>query len=278
MCMLSYYPSGVLPDPDPLINGALWNRDGHGWAIVTPDTVIVEKYLDPDDAINSFVRTRMQHRDGPAMFHSRLATHGAVNTDNVHPFYVGRDRLTVLAHNGILTEPALPGPGDHRSDTWKFAETILPNWGRVDIPGVARKVTNFLGGYNKIIVLTANPTYAHRAYMFNSEAGVWRDDVWFSNHDFEATMPRHLRGGQHSWGAWGDWEHDEYPSLSTPVVTEPAWEVEECPFCSSRKIDKQLKYCEGCWTCLECFTDADACMCWVPTKGNEHGRKGWWES
>lgn len=265
MCILSYYPSGIQPNEEHLANGAAWNKDGFGWAIVDGGELLIGKSMSAERAIDAFIMARRKHRGGPAMFHSRWATHGTVNLDNCHPFYVGRDKRTVLAHNGILSAPALPHPGDRRSDSWKFAESILPKWGRVDSPYTAQKVTAFLGGYNKIVVLTANPTYRHSAYMFNAEAGIWlADGTWHSNSDFQHRQTALPNGwGADEEGPWGD-----------------GAVIDECPFCGSRKVDQQLKYCEGCWTCLECFSDADRCLCWVPSKRmvGDDERSRWWET
>jgi hypothetical protein len=265
MCILSYFPTGIQPVEDHLINGAIWNKDGHGWAIIHRGDLTIGKSMSPERAIDAFMTERARKPDGPAMFHSRWATHGTVNLDNVHPFYVGRDRRTVLAHNGILSAPALPHAGDHRSDSWKFAETILPKWGRVDSPFTSQRISRFLGGYNKIVVLTANPTYKHASYIFNAEAGIFLDDgTWHSNHDFaqrQLTVP-----------GWGRGDDDEAPWLPDEAIVE-------CPFCGSRAIDQELKYCEGCWTCLECFADSSRCMCYLPTKRmlGDDERARWWE-
>jgi predicted glutamine amidotransferase len=97
--------AGVQPDTDALLTGALVNADGHGFAIVAGrrlDRLIVQRGLDGEAVIDAFIAARLQHPQGPALFHSRLATHGDTTLDNCHPFTLGGDTRTVLAHNGVL--------------------------------------------------------------------------------------------------------------------------------------------------------------------------------
>ena len=71
MCLLTYYPADVQPDPDLLHTGTEWNDDGHGFAIVAGNRLIIRKSMDALDLINTFVKLRRKHRTGPAIFHSR---------------------------------------------------------------------------------------------------------------------------------------------------------------------------------------------------------------
>ncbi|MGW5105951.1 hypothetical protein [Nocardia sp. NPDC004123] len=44
------------------------------------------------------------------MFHSRFATHGFITNQNCHPFAIGGDERTVMAHNGVLPDIVQPRP------------------------------------------------------------------------------------------------------------------------------------------------------------------------
>ena len=115
MCILSYFPSEVgVVDGDALFNGGVRNPDGHGWAIVASRGIIMGKSMDLMQAIVEFTEARKHHPQGPALFHSRWATHGSKGLANNHPFYIGGSQLTVLAHNGILPSSAHPADGDDR--------------------------------------------------------------------------------------------------------------------------------------------------------------------
>ena len=93
MCILSYLPPGAQVDADGLFNGGLSNPDGHGFALVSKGYIITGKFLNLDEALTRFVEARERYPEGPALFHSRWATHGGVNVGNVHPFLVGGSRL-----------------------------------------------------------------------------------------------------------------------------------------------------------------------------------------
>jgi hypothetical protein len=105
MCLLTYFPAGQLPDLDALKAGTDYNPDGHGYAIVVPDAtrrdggrLLVGKGLDAELVLTRFDRDRRAHPDGPALFHSRLRTHGLVDEANCHPFRLAGDPRTVMAH------------------------------------------------------------------------------------------------------------------------------------------------------------------------------------
>src|SRR5579864_8534045 len=102
MCMLSYFPAGIMPVESHLKNGALSNPDGHGYAIVTSTGIIVERSLYSYGLITKFMKEREAYPDGPALFHSRISTGGLTSVGNCHPFRAGEDDETVIAHNGIL--------------------------------------------------------------------------------------------------------------------------------------------------------------------------------
>ncbi|MGH3588983.1 MAG: hypothetical protein ACRDQ0_21965, partial [Pseudonocardia sp.] len=115
--MLTYLPENVQPDPEALSNGASINNDGHGFAIVAGNRLIIRHGMDPEVVIDHFMRLRAKHRHGPALFHSRWSTAGMVGKSNCHPFRIRGDRRTVLAHNGVFPGIAQPQRGDKRSDT-----------------------------------------------------------------------------------------------------------------------------------------------------------------
>lgn len=248
--MLTVYPMpGLLDDKaiERLENGAQINGDGSGWAVITGDQIITGKSMDSTTAIEGFARA--YHRaTGPALFHSRWATHGSKNTSNVHPFPVRKIRDTYVAHNGILPSDAHPGKWDDRSDTRIFADEILPQQYRhLDSERTRERLDKWLGG-NKIAVLSTNRKYQRQLYVFGLEMGTWADGVWYSNDDFEgygSWFNRHS-GGKHEWSE------------------------EECNFCNRKSIT-EWGYCEVCTTCQDCFMTARECLCYSGSSGTVLG-------
>lgn len=187
MCILSVYRCNVPVDVEELRRGAQSNPDGHGYAIVINGEIVVGHSLDdPDGLIAEFAALRAEHPHGDAIFHSRITTHGGTALDNCHPFFVSGDTRTVLAHNGILPERVQPTPGDRRSDTRILAEDVfMNNWGRLDKSKTRKAFSNWIGTYNKVVILTVDPQYKHNLYLFNEKAGVTTDaGVWHSNSSF----------------------------------------------------------------------------------------------
>lgn len=185
MCILTFIPEGVQPDTDALANGADNNPDGHGFAIVDTkqSRIVVRRGMEPNRLIDEFVKMR-KTLDGPALFHSRIATAGLVEKVNCHPFRVGNDPTTVVAHNGILPREAQPAKSDWRSDTRIFAETLLP--GRnFDGRRSMKKLAHWLAG-DKLVILTVNPRWEANAYLVNSSKGEWdvKTGIWYSNQSY----------------------------------------------------------------------------------------------
>lgn len=218
MCLLTFFPAGRMPDVHRLHTGSIINEDGHGYAIVAGDRLIVGKNLDAADLINEFAEVRAEYLDGPAMFHSRFSTHGKTNVENCHPFHVGGDPLTVMAHNGVLPNNVHPGKKDNRSDTRIAAEDFIPSLGHLNWRKTRQRVTRWMTPFNKIVVLTVNPNYGANAYILNEKAGVWDEGIWYSNDGYLPSKYTYTYVGGTGWpvreeeddGGWPyEWTHCE---------------------------------------------------------------------
>lgn len=187
MCILSYLPPSTPVDVDSLFIGGMNNPHGHGWAIAAGEFIVTGKSLHLAEALNEFVGARERYPAGPALFHSRWATHGGVRIDNSQPFLAGGSHRTVVAHNGILPKSAQPAEGDDRSDTRKFADEILPRlFRRLDRGGVQHALSQWCGKSSKLVILTVDPRYRRSAYIINEAAGQWDTEtgIWHSNGDY----------------------------------------------------------------------------------------------
>ncbi|MGV9678837.1 hypothetical protein ACWDSJ_26435 [Nocardia sp. NPDC003482] len=233
MCLLTYVPAGIAPDTTALEVGARVNDDGHGFAIVAGSRLVIGRGMNAEQVIDEFARARARFLDGPALFHSRFATHGIVGIPNCHPFHLGRDHRTVLAHNGVLPRRVQPRGFDRRSDTRIAAERYLPGrpFGSLDTPEGRRGLESWLGT-SKLVLLTVNPAYLRSGYVFNENAGIWDGGIWYSNSGYLPDSPRH----QLRW-------------LST------------CWGCGRYEPRRQRRYCPSCGWCSYCLSPFPDCDC-----------------
>lgn len=263
MCLLTFFPADVQPNVDNLYNGSIINGDGHGWAIANGDRLLVGHGMSEVEVIESFAIARSQNPHGPALFHSRYTTHGETNVENCHPFYLGGDQRTVLAHNGILPGNVQPrSKKDKRSDTRIAAEWFIPKvLGSPHLRRNRMKVEKWMGDYNKIAILTVNPKYKEQAYLLNEDAGIWDKGIWYSNDGYlpwRYTPPCAPRGARRSF-----WWEDEEEAEATSLAGKQ-WPYAECRMCDAI-IDADDDACPYCNCCLDCNQDVDAdCFCYTP--------------
>ncbi|WP_152611146.1 hypothetical protein [Amycolatopsis sp. MJM2582] len=267
MCMLTYLPEGIQPDVDALGNGASLNDHGHGYAIVADGRIFSGRGMQASAVIDEFAALRRLHPEGPALFHSRFATHGSVNISNNHPFPVGADERTLLAHNGVLPAGAQPVRGDDRSDTRIAADEIFSSalFSSFDDPKSRTHIERWLGRFNKVVILTIDPRYRQNGYIFNELAGVWDGGTWYSNYDFE-DYRSYSSPGHASW--WGLDEGCACCGIADSIDPESGLCLAcgSCPVCGADEGDCG----RGCYRvllsapCDECGSDIRYCPCPLP--------------
>lgn len=255
MCMLSFFPEGVIPNRDNIENGAGANPDGHGFAVVTRDRrLLIEKSMDAERLIERFMQVRTDNPDGPAMFHSRIATSGLVDITGCHPFKVGSDNRTAVGHNGILFSPPKTST---RSDTRIFAESILPRYGSLDKARTMRKLEKYTGSYNKLVILTVNPARRQTAYLINEKAGYWTQGEWHSNMDYLGYSGYSCKSGKSSNRQWWDEVEDEREDW-----TREPWPCDLCD--ANYAVDTMTLVCAVCRSCNDCHMYVEECQCFTP--------------
>lgn len=283
MCMLSYFPPKIQPDLDHLANGAMYNRDGHGFAIVAGNRLIIRHSMDEWPLLNTFADLRAKHPHGPALFHSRFGTAGTRDRRNCHPFRIGGDRRTVIGHNGILPQYSQPHKGDQRCDTRVCAEDIMRN---ADIGDTKyrRALGDWMTARNKFVILTVNPRYKASAYIINESAGIWDENgVWYSNDDYVPYTPPtaedKARWAAKGWWTGGDtkydWEKETVGGSSSG--SNNGGSSEHCALCGSYgQVDLEGNFCRMCGTCVDCEQDTinGLCQCYTPETGRTDEQDG----
>ena len=125
MCIIIFKPKGIeLPDESLLKRCFNNNVDGAGIAIQRDSKITIKKSM-KWKKFNRFQKQNALITDN-IIYHFRIATHGNITTENVHPFIITRDkkemncdfietRKSVLAHNGIITN--LASKAETKSDS-----------------------------------------------------------------------------------------------------------------------------------------------------------------
>jgi hypothetical protein len=289
MCLLTFIPSYVMPDMEKFRIAAISNPDGFGFAINTGKKIVTGHGMDFNKVAEKFTELRATHQ-GPATFHFRWATHGSETVDNCHPFFLGEDKSSVVAHNGIL--PVAIPKGDTRSDTKVFAEDIMPAVGGItslDDNDYFNQLSEWAKG-SKLVFLTTHDDAKYDFYILNEQDGHWADDMWWSNSSYKTVPYRSYNYGS----MWNDWDYgyestysnttrwdqkvsedydDEY-DLKLDAIFEqfnvfmtdlgPDTCLLECYTCAHSDVissEKIVTQCPACNACLYCGAHHD-CGCW----------------
>lgn len=201
MCLAIYKPANKIIKLSELENGFNSNRDGAGFAYISRGKIVIKKgYFKWDE----FVKAYLPHEKKQMVIHFRLATHGAEDAFNCHPWPCADGKFAII-HNGILSYPSSPT----KSDTGHFVDEVLdPILSQTpdmfNNPGLSWLIEESISNSNKIVILREDGGYN----ILNEKQGLWHEGSWFSNTCF--------RGYGHSWarkgGAWDDqddqwWEH-----------------------------------------------------------------------
>ncbi len=177
MCLIVHAPANV-PVPMELIEDTYHsNSDGFGLMWYAEGRVQTFKAADikPQEILE--VVSRVQHCE--RILHFRMATHGAIDDTNTHPFKVVDGMF--MMHNGILPFPA--GRRTRMSDTAIFNATVVRplveagGFDALDNAGVMELLDKVLGNSNRLAFMDDTG----KVRIFGRELGVeWRD-LWCSN-------------------------------------------------------------------------------------------------
>ena len=178
MCVIVHQPNNGHLDKETCKK--LWqaNPDGGGFAWINhEEDIIVNKSMSFPAFWKAFETARSTFPEATFLIHMRVATHGSVCIENVHPFKV--DDHTVMAHNGIIH--GVPDYKDDRTDTAVFIAEVLPelppNW--LDSSYLFDMVEEWLG-WSKLMFLTTSDALNHRLYRLG-DWQEWNNNLWLTN-------------------------------------------------------------------------------------------------
>lgn len=179
MCVIIVQKTGTHLDKETAKRAWLKNPDGGGFAYITDaGTLHMEKFMEWKSFWPAFENARSLNPGRDFLVHMRIATHGEINLDNVHPYKV--NEFTVMAHNGIIH--GVPDYKDGRSDTKVFVDEVLPslpsNW--LDRPYLVAMVEKWVG-WSKLAFLSTDVRLENSLYILNEDEGHEVDGMWMSN-------------------------------------------------------------------------------------------------
>jgi predicted glutamine amidotransferase len=163
------------------------NNQGAGFAYVANKQIKVIKEL---TSFKRFWRLFQKHREiaieeeSPMLIHFRIASHGSVSINNIHPFFVNKN--LVMAHNGIL-----PIKEDgKKSDTRTFCDQVLKQLpsGFEKVNAYTFLIEGWMGKGSKIAFLNTK-----KEVVFLNESA-WENEpklkTKFSNRSFSYKFSR----------------------------------------------------------------------------------------
>ena len=172
MCLIITRETGGQVDWDVAEQASRRNPDGYGIVYAQKGKLNISKNLDWNSIRNTAMSLEFQ--DIPFMLHMRLATHGAVTTDNCHPFMLESHDIAMM-HNGIIDTIHVPiGESDSRAMAdylnGHMYEDFLKDEAEVTF------IEGLLDGYNKLSFIDTDGNIT----IINDSLGEWADGVWYS--------------------------------------------------------------------------------------------------
>lgn len=263
MCLLTFIPAGIMPDYDNLREGACSNPDGSGYAIIINDRILIGRGLDSEVVIDRFKTIRTKHPEGPALFHSRITTHGLTDKSNCHPFPLRKDPMSVMGHNGILPCQARLPKHDQRSDTRFAAEEIIGSRHFSHLHEKGRKrIEQWMGDNNKIVILTLNPRIPEKYIILNEKAGNWDNGIWYSNRSYISYKSYSNLGYIFGHNTLGYTRFDPKTGITTYLRSN----LTDCRVCfSNNTVRPEIGVCQFCHSCIDCAENVSDCLCYIPS-------------
>src|SRR5258708_5130713 len=107
MCLIVYQPKGCEFSEEYMRKAARENRDGFGIAFKDSSEESGIKVIKTTGDADEILELYKEYKDRDLAMHFRLATHGAHNLENCHPYQVlnkeEHGRTLWVFHNGVIT-------------------------------------------------------------------------------------------------------------------------------------------------------------------------------
>jgi predicted glutamine amidotransferase len=220
MCIAIYKPAGKVLSRELLKNCFDNNSDGCGFSYVQTDNegnshLKAKKTMYFEVFYRQYLRATRLEPTSPFLIHFRIGTHGVLSRYNCHPFII--DKKHHFIHNGIIHKmPACAKK--KKSDTQIFNDVILKKLGEGWFynEAILALIEDYIGAGSKLIFLNVDKDVV----ICNMKAGVWEDDVWFSNSSYKErkVYNNYSKSSYYNTHSWKKEEKEEKKLL--PFVKE----------------------------------------------------------
>jgi len=193
MCLIAYKERGEELDKEKMRRIHLHNPDGTGYCWLLDGKFRQIKNFDFNKVWSTYQKEVIDkglERKAITVCHSRIKTRGSISLENVQPIYM-ENQNAILVHNGTINSGVLP-KDTSVSDSIQFSELVdgLP-LGWEDNQSIKRMIKDIIG-YSRILVLFDD----YRRIIFNEIAGHWKDGIWYSKIEKDATYLRKKHSGK----------------------------------------------------------------------------------
>jgi len=106
MCIAIYKPKGKFVPKKNLKSCRLVNGDGMGLVYAHKGKLTIYKEMSSFDKFYKKYRKLVNDIDPPMAIHFRIGTHGYIDEENCHPFFVNKD--LAFCHNGVINSIDVP--------------------------------------------------------------------------------------------------------------------------------------------------------------------------
>lgn len=164
-----------------------WENNSHGGGMAYPfinehneRCVFIEKFTDFETFYSEYESVRSMV-DKPMILHFRISSSGGRSQENIHPFYVRKDKMA-MGHNGTIITLGDETMSDSRHlaqiiGTFKGNSTAMLNHSGL------RQLIYAVIGNSKLAFVDAQGQFA----IFNEHLGHWTaNGDWMSNDSYKA--------------------------------------------------------------------------------------------
>lgn len=255
MCIAIFKPKDKILNKEILETCSKNNPDGIGFSYIDKDKMYIKKFMKFEDFYAEYKKVETKSN---MLIHFRIATHGKVELDNCHPFWLN-NRMSLI-HNGIIS-----GYGDRttKSDTRDFIDKVIGNisWKMWKNPSFRELVGNAIG-YSKLVILDITGDY----FIINESKGKWDDGVWYSNDSYKPKQVTYISNYTYTnnktnqtsfWDMYGEEDYDTWYKKTQSKTPSKEKEVNTTALADDNIIYK----CKDCGAEIIEDYDVDDVIC-----------------